>query len=109
MREIKPLFIPLKRKYYERFISGRKNHELRLEGKRWNSKTCFAGRKVVLSLGYGKYDRVEGVIRDTYTVENCGNIDFIELYGKGKTARVIAVGIYPNSRVIGNIHERKPK
>lgn len=95
------LFIPLKRKYYERFINGQKNHELRLDGPRWNKKTCFSGREVTLSLGYGKYDRVKGVIRDTWTVENCDNIDFVELYGYGKTARVIAIGIYPDSRKLG--------
>jgi hypothetical protein len=95
---MKNLFIPLKRKYYKRFINGQKNHELRLDGPRWNNKTCYPGRKVTLSLGYSKHDRVEGVIRDTWTVENCDNIDFVELYGQGKTARIIAIGIYLNTR-----------
>ena len=95
---MKPLFIPLKRKYYERFINGQKSNEMRLDGKRWNDKTCFVGRPVVLSLGYGKYDRVKGIIRDTYTIDDCFNSDFIELYGVGKTARIINIAVYINTR-----------
>ena len=55
---MKPLFIPLKSKYYEEFKSGEKTEELRLYGDRWNEKTCFIGRKIVLSKGYGKQERL---------------------------------------------------
>ena len=51
------LFIPLKSKYYEQFLSGEKRSELRLYGPRWNEKTCFVGREVILSKGYGKANR----------------------------------------------------
>lgn len=58
----KPLFIPLNTEYYEAFACGDKSEELRLYGPRWNEKTCKVGRKVVLSKGYGKQNRMTGVI-----------------------------------------------
>lgn len=57
-----PLFIPLKREFYEAFERGDKTEEYRLYGPRWNEKTCVVGRPVVLSLGYGKQHRMTGVI-----------------------------------------------
>lgn len=59
---MKPLFIPLKTEYFNQFKSGAKRSELRLKGKRWNEKTCFEGREVTLSKGYGKHERLSGVI-----------------------------------------------
>ena len=59
---MKPLFIPLKAIYYEAFKDGIKTEELRRYGKRWNLETCIVGRKVALSKGYGKQDRMIGVI-----------------------------------------------
>lgn len=61
-REQKPLFIPLKREFYLAFQNGSKTEELRPEGPRWNPGTCVVGRPVVLSLGYGKTHRMQGVI-----------------------------------------------
>jgi hypothetical protein len=58
----KPLFIPLKREYFEAFRLGAKTEEYRPEGARWNARTCAVGRPVVLSLGYGKSHRLSGVI-----------------------------------------------
>lgn len=58
----KPLFVPLKSKYYEAFKDGTKREELRLYGKRWNEKTCRVGREIVLSKGYGKSNRMKGRI-----------------------------------------------
>lgn len=57
---MKPLFIPLKTKYFEAFASGEKTEELRLYGPRWNEKTCKPGREVILSKGYGKNARMNG-------------------------------------------------
>ena len=59
---MKPLFIPLMGEYYDRFAAGTKTEELRLYGPRWNEKTCTPGRPVVLSRGYGKRSRMQGVI-----------------------------------------------
>jgi len=59
---MKPLFIPLKTKYYNAFKDGTKTEELRRYGPRWNYDTCTAGREVVISKGYGKGNRLTGKI-----------------------------------------------
>ena len=59
---MKPLFIPLKRQYFEAFADRSKTEELRRYGPRWNHHTCQVGRPVVLSLGYGKTHRINGTI-----------------------------------------------
>lgn len=57
----KPLFLPLKREYYNAIVSGLKTFEYRM-GKRWNARTCPVGRPVTLSLGYGKQNRSNATI-----------------------------------------------
>lgn len=57
-----PLFIPLKREYFEAFERGEKRQEFRPWGPRWNERTCAIGRRVTLSLGYGKARRLTGEI-----------------------------------------------
>ena len=59
---IKPLFVPLKREYYEAFRSGQKTTEYRKYGPRWNENTGYKGRSVILSLGYGRKHRLFGDI-----------------------------------------------
>jgi hypothetical protein len=54
----KPLFIPLNAKHFNRFAEGGKREEFRLAGGRWNTSTCWPGRSVVLSYGYGKQRRL---------------------------------------------------
>jgi hypothetical protein len=61
---MKPLFIPLYTEFYEEFKNGTKNIEFRAYGPRWNEKTCVVGRPVVLSKGYGKQNRLNGVVAD---------------------------------------------
>lgn len=58
----KPLFIPLKTEFFAAFASGEKTVEFRPYGARWNERTCAIGREVVLSCGYGKSNRLRGVI-----------------------------------------------
>lgn len=58
----KALFVPLKEEYYRDFANGLKRVEYRLYGPRWNERTCRPGRRVVLSLGYGKRERLNGRI-----------------------------------------------
>lgn len=58
----KPLFIPLKREFFDAFKTGAKTTEFRQYGPRWNERTCRVGRPVVISLGYGKQNRLHGVI-----------------------------------------------
>lgn len=56
------LFIPLKTEYFEAFANGSKDTEYRPYGPRWNERTCRVGRSVVLSKGYGKGNRLLGVV-----------------------------------------------
>ncbi len=59
-RSERPLFIPLRGVFWDAFADGRKTVEYRLYGKRWNESTCYKGRRVVLSRGYGKRHRLTG-------------------------------------------------
>jgi hypothetical protein len=56
------LFVPLYTRYFEAFKAGRKKTEFRTYGRGWNERTCLPGRRVTLSKGYGKYERMAGVI-----------------------------------------------
>jgi len=58
----KALFIPLCAEPYEGFAAGTKVHELREYGPRWTAEVCAIGRAVTLSKGYGKQNRLSGVI-----------------------------------------------
>ena len=58
----KPLFIPLMSIHYDAFFQGMKKHEFRKYGARWNEKTCRIGRLATLSKGYGKKNRVAGIV-----------------------------------------------
>ena len=59
---MKPLFIPLYTEFYEQFENGTKTIEYRNYGPRWNEKTCLIGRPVVISKGYGKKNRLKGIV-----------------------------------------------
>ena len=56
------LFVPLRREWFEAFEKGHKTFEYRPYGPRWNERTCAIGRRVTLSLGYGKQRRLRGTI-----------------------------------------------
>jgi hypothetical protein len=58
----RPLFIPLKREWFEAFERGDKTEEFRPAVSRWSATICRIGRPVVLSLGYGKQRRMHGTI-----------------------------------------------
>lgn len=77
-----PLFVPLRREYFEAFERGEKTIEYRMAGGRWNSQTCRVGRRITLSLGYGKARRLHGVIADFYVDEEVDKIPgWRECYG----------------------------
>lgn len=48
----KPLFIPLRTEWFEKFEAGEKDTEYRAYGPRWNERTCRVGREATLSHGY---------------------------------------------------------
>lgn len=59
----RPLFIPLRREWFDQFEDGRKDTEYRVHGPGWNERTCRVGRRVTLSCGYGKHrTRLTGTI-----------------------------------------------
>lgn len=91
---MKPLFIPLKRRFYEAFACGSKTTEYRLYGRCWNERTCTVGRPVILSCGYGKANRLRGTIK-AFAVDNHPDSrpDFVSLYGKGKKAACITIAL----------------
>lgn len=62
----RPLFIPLRREFFEAFAEGSKSIEYRRLGPRWNAQTCRKGRRVVLSLGYGPAHRLQGRVAGFY-------------------------------------------
>lgn len=78
-----PLFIPLKAEFFDAFAQGRKDTEYRRRGLRWNTDSCRIGRRVVLSRGYGKHQRLTGVIvgchYDTTPTKLPG---WVEIYGR---------------------------
>ena len=95
------LFIPLKREYFEAFERGEKIAEYRIytpddvrcRGPRWNEKTCFIGRPVVLSCGYGKARRLRGTINGFAIVNQPMNLKgWAECYGDiGRAAACIGI------------------
>jgi hypothetical protein len=72
--EMSPLFIPLNGEFYDQFIAGTKQEEYRIEGPKWNPKTCPVGRKVLLSRGYGTRHRAKGVITGYRSDKDVANI-----------------------------------
>lgn len=87
-----PLFIPLKTAYFEAFRAGTKTIEFRLYGPRWNERTCPVGRPVVLSKGYGKRDRLQGVITE-FRKRFMATSDWLDCYGEPGMAACIRVAL----------------
>lgn len=97
---MKPLFIPLKGKYFDAFACGTKTTEYRVYGPRWNERTCPVGRDVVLSRGYGKYHRLTGRITGFWVDQEPQNrAGWVECYGK-ETAAAACIQIALTSAVL---------
>lgn len=81
----KPLFIPLKRPYYEAFRNRSKTTEYRPLDSRWNEQTCWVGRPVLLSLGQGGDHHLPGVITGFHrSTRASATKPWIACYGPGK-------------------------
>lgn len=89
---MKPLFIPLKTEYFEAFKARTKTTEYRTYGERWNEGTCAVGRPVVLSKGYGKSERLTGVIVD-FQQRFMDTPEWLECYGMPGIAACILIGV----------------
>ena len=95
----KPLFIPLRRTYFEDFRTGAKMHEYRPLGARWNATTCRVGRKVTLSLGYGKHQRLHGFVSSFAVQQNPQALPgWKECYSNRNAAAVIGITIIEYKR-----------
>ena len=95
MTTAKPLFIPLKRAFFEAFERGEKTEEYRPEGPRWNARVCHVGRPVVLSLGYSKARRLQGVVTGyRASAEPTKTQAWLDCYGqRGGLAACISVSL----------------
>jgi hypothetical protein len=91
---VKPLFIPLKTEYFEAFRAGTKDTEYRRHGSLWNEDVCQVGRPVVLSKGYGKSERLSGVITG-FEVRFLRSDDFVACYGEPGWAACIQIRLSP--------------
>lgn len=91
----RPLFIPLKRAFFEAFERREKTIEYRKFGPRWNRETCRPGRAVALSLGYGKARRLQGVITSFAMTKAppFGVEDWTACYGDDTDSLVACIGI----------------
>ena len=83
----KPLFVPLRTEYFDKFEQGLKTTEYRLLGARWNANTCPPGRSVVLSHGYGINRRLHTVILrfevcSGRQVPECDQADILSVFGR---------------------------
>jgi hypothetical protein len=79
MTEQKPLFVPLLGKWFDAFADGSKQWEHRLMRRQWNVDQVRVGRRVTLSRGYGRFNRLHGVIVEVQTHEACTMGD-LEIY-----------------------------
>ncbi len=90
-----PLFIPLRSEFFDAFKRGEKRVEYRKRGPRWNAETCFIGRPVVLSRGYGKRERLLGTIT-AFHYDTCPSRlpGWVECYGpNAAVAACIAIAV----------------
>lgn len=89
MKSDKALFIPLNTEHYDKFDSGEKDTEYRILGPRWNLDCIWVGRKVTISKGYGKQNRIKGevkhlkVIKRRYLPESV-QADLDKIYSEDK-------------------------
>lgn len=79
---MKPFFLPLMKKYYLQFAEGTKKTEYRMEKGMYNKNQLFVGRNILISNGYSKKDRLNGVITRVYRSKRAARrSDFIAIYG----------------------------
>lgn len=89
---MKPLFVPLKTRWFRDFQEGRKRVEYRRYGPGWNERTCVVGRPVTLSHGYSGA-RLHGIITRFRVVDSSTVPAAAELYGKNVRLAAISVQI----------------
>lgn len=86
----RPLFIPLRREWFEAFARGSKTREWRRYGGVWTERHCWPGRPVTLSLGYSGA-RLRGHIVDFSKRRAAGSAAAV--YGRRAICAVLTIAI----------------
>lgn len=88
---MKPYFVPLMKEWFFKFKNGEQDCEIRPDNHRgWSKKNIYPGRALLLSNGYGNYDRMMKKVtkvREKADLRTLGipqwHIDAVEgIYGK---------------------------
>jgi len=87
----KPLFVPLRREWFEAFQRREKFEEWRRYGKQWNERVCWIGRPVQLSLGYRSVRLLGTVV--SFRTAPARRPGAGDLYGEGTICAVFGVKI----------------
>lgn len=95
---VKPLFIPLTRRWFEAFARGDKTEEFRPEHPRWAEKHCWPGRPVVLSMGYGRQRRVLGRVTHWRRCGPDADPAIRQVYPDGDRFVAIGIALEPGKR-----------
>jgi hypothetical protein len=85
----RPLFIPLRREFFDAFARGEKAEEWRRHGPGWNASSCRIGRPVTLALGYRGTRRLSGIIT-RFRIAPASDAA-IAIYGDGTICAVIEI------------------
>lgn len=93
----KALFIPLKNQFYQQFVDGTKRVEFRRYGPRWNEASCYIGRPVTISKGYGKSNRRSGRVT-SFERRYMNSLDWISCYGEPGEAACIGIQLDEESK-----------
>jgi hypothetical protein len=86
----KPLYVILRRQWFDAFVDGSKTEEWRRYGAHFNEETCSIGRQVTLALGYTRR-RMTGRIRSFRTVRLKPGDAACAIYGEGAVCAVFGV------------------
>ena len=91
----RPLYVPLKREWFEAFATGEKTIEWRRYGPKWNERTCRIGRRVTLALGYQGRRRLYGTLIWAKVAPARDAVG--ELFGDGTPCMVFGIMLDPTN------------
>lgn len=71
--DARPLFVPLRREWFDSFRAGTKAEEVRRVSPQFNGRRVWPGRPVILSLGYSGRQRMHGIVGQVRETIACGS------------------------------------
>ncbi len=101
-----PLFVPLMKEYFDAFASGKKGVEYRVNGPRWNKRTCRDGREVVLANGYGWPRLHARVVRTTIIPAHRAPAVARQLFGERELICIHVENVRPIERAAWELHRK---